>query len=287
MWIAIAYLLDHPWLEWVCPGIPFTMATSNRPLALVTGASVGIGKAFAEELARRGNDLVLVARNQAQLTELKDNLERRHSIQASVQVADLTIAADVADVAGRITDVDNPVDLLVNNAGRGSHGPFAEAEIDDQLGQIDLNIWALVRLTHAALSAMVPRGSGRVLNVASIAGFQPVPMESVYAATKAFVVTFTEGLYEELRGTGVTVSALCPGFTRSEFQARAGIDSRSLPSFVWQETDEVAVAGLNALEAGKAVCVPGGVNKVLGGVTRVVPRRVVRSTSGAMVRRFG
>lgn len=264
------------------------MPTSSRPVALVTGASVGIGRAFAEELARRGHDLVLVARNQDQLDEAAEQLRRRHSVTVEVLAADLTISSDLAEVAARLaSEGDRGVDVLVNNAGRGSHGPFASCDLEDQLGQIDLNVRALVHLTHAALSVMVGRGSGRILNVASVAGFQPVPNESVYAATKAFVLSFSEGLSEELRGTGVTLTALCPGFTRSEFQERAGIDARSLPAVLWQDAPEVAVAGLDALMAGRAVCVPGPVNKVLGGLTRLAPRSVVRASSGALVRRFG
>lgn len=261
------------------------MASRTRPTALVTGASVGIGRAFAEELARRGNDLVVVARNVSQLDDLASSLRSRHSVEVEVLPADLTLTADVAEVAARLVASDRPVSVLVNNAGRGSHGPFAEAALDDQTGQIDLNVRSLVELTHAALSVMVPRGSGAILNVASVAAFQPVPKESVYAATKAFVLSFTEGVHEELRGSGVKICALCPGFTRTEFQERASIDTSALPSFAWQEADTVARAGLSALEAGRAVCVPGGVNKVLGGVTRVTPRSVVRRMSGATMRR--
>ena len=262
------------------------MATSNRPRALVTGASVGIGKAFAEELARRGNDLVLVARNATQLEELAESVSRKHAVDAEVLPADLLSADGVSKVAARWSS-ESRVDVLINNAGRGAHAPFASAPLEEHLGQIDLNVRALVELTHAALSVMVPRGSGSVLNVASVAGFQPVPNESVYAATKAFVLTLTEGLYEELRGSGVKITVLCPGFTRSEFQQRAGIESSHLPKFLWQEASVVAVAGLDALEAGKAVCVPGAHNKVLGGITRVTPRSVVRASSGFVLRRFG
>jgi short-subunit dehydrogenase len=263
------------------------MATSTRARALVTGASVGIGRAFAIELARRGHDLVLVARNAAQLSDLASDLSGRHSIDAEVLPADLLSPDGVAAVAARLVG-ETPIEVLVNNAGRGAHEAFATAALEDHLQQIDLNVRALVQLTHAALGPMTERGSGAVLNVASVAGFQPVPLESVYAATKAFVLTFTEGLHEELRGSGIKVSCLCPGFTRSEFQQRAGIDAaQKLPDFLWQTADEVAKAGLDALFAGKALCVPGTHNKVLGGLTHFAPRSVVRASSGLMLRRMG
>lgn len=264
------------------------MTPSNRPRALVTGASVGIGRAFAEELARRGNDLVLVARNAAQLEELGKVLEQRHAVSVEVLPADLMSADGVARVTWRLLETSpDQVDTLINNAGRGAHAPFAAGPLTDHLAQIDLNVRTLVELSYAALSAMAARGSGSLLNVASTAAFQPVPNEAVYAATKAFVLSFTEAVHSELKGTGVKVTALCPGFTHSEFQQRAGINSGVMPRFMWQEASVVAVAGLDALEAGKAICVPGVHNKVLAGVTRVTPRSVVRTSSGRVMRRLG
>ncbi|MGH9299430.1 MAG: SDR family NAD(P)-dependent oxidoreductase [Acidimicrobiales bacterium] len=258
----------------------------TRPVALVTGASTGIGKAFAEELARRGNDLVLVARATAQLEEVARAVEQRHSVRTEVLTADLTLQGDVELVSARISS-GNAVDIVINNAGRGNQGLFAESVLDDAFEQIDLNVRALVALSHAAVSAMVPRGAGSLLNVASIAAFQPLVKEAIYAASKAFVLTFTEALHEEVSRSGVKVTALCPGFTRSEFQARAGIDGHSLPRYAWQEADEVAVAGLDGLESNKAVVVPGTVNKLLGALTHVAPRSVVRSVSGGISSRFG
>lgn len=262
------------------------MSTATSKTALVTGASVGIGKAFAEELARRGHDLVLVARDEERLGEVAAGITARHAVRADVLVADLTSTEGVEAVSSRLSAPEG-VEVLVNNAGKGSHGPFAEASADSQLSQIDLNVRALVELTHAVLPEMVKRGHGSILNVASVAGFQPLPNEAVYGATKAFVLSFSEGLYEELRGSGVKITALCPGFTRSEFQDRAGIEARHIPAALWQEAGEVAVAGLDALEAGRAVCVPGAHNKVLTGLTRMAPRSVVRASSGFVVRRFG
>lgn len=255
--------------------------------ALVTGASIGIGKAFATELGRRGHDLVLVARSTAKLEELASELSARHGIEAEVITCDLESADGPGLVARRLSSNDEPIDVLVNNAGRGVYGRFDERPLESQLGQVDLNVRALVALTHAAVGAMVARGSGRILNVASTAGFQPVPAEAVYGATKAFVLSFSEALHEEVRGLGVVVSAVCPGFTRSEFQQRAGIDRSTVPGFLWQEAAEVARAALDALERGQAVCVPGVHNKVLHSLVRLAPRSLVRAGSGFVGRRIG
>lgn len=247
--------------------------------AVVTGASIGIGRAFAEELARRGYDLTLVARNESQLNDLSGKLSSRHGVEASVVVADLS-TPEGSDHAAALFTTGAPVDLLVNNAGRGVHGPFVERPLEDEVGQIDLNVRALVQLTHAALPGMIARRAGAILNVASTAAFQPVPEEAVYAATKAFVLSFSEALHEEVRRSGVVVTALCPGFTRTEFQKRAGVGERHLPSFLWQEAHEVAVTGLDALEAKRAVSIPGVHNRILGVVTRAAPRSLVRRGSG-------
>lgn len=261
------------------------MAASMRERALVTGASVGIGRAFAEELALRGRDLVLVARDAARLEQAAHDLSRRHSVAVEVLVADLLTDEGVAAVAARLASLP-AIDLLVNNAGRGSHGEFAAVPPSEHLELLRLNVAALVELTHAALRPMLERRHGAVLNVSSVAAFQPVPREAVYSATKAFVLQFTEALYEELRGTGVTVSALCPGLTHSEFQLRSGTEPTRLPSFMWQEASAVARAGLDALEAGRALVVPGLHNKVLGHLSNVTPRSLARAASGAVVRRL-
>lgn len=251
----------------------------SRPRAVVTGASIGIGRAFAEELARRGFDLVVVARNEQQLTQLSTALASRHGTEVTVLAADLSTGEGTGRVAHLLSGEER-VDLLVNNAGRGVHGLFSEQSLEDELGQIDLNVRALVHLTRAALPGMISRGSGAVLNVASTAAFQPVPEETVYAATKAFVLSFSEGLHEEVRRRGVVVTALCPGFTRTEFQERAGVGERHLPSFLWQEAHEVAAAGLDAVEAKRAVVTPGVHNRALGVVTRLAPRSIVRKGAG-------
>ncbi|MDQ1533791.1 MAG: uncharacterized protein QOF28_1552, partial [Actinomycetota bacterium] len=183
--------------------------------ALVTGASAGIGAEFVSQLASRGNDVVLVARDAARLEALATELGARHRVQTEVLVADLTDPAQLACIEDRLTDRARPVDVLVNNAGFGTNGRFSELDRDIETREVNLNVVALVRLTHAALGPMTERGSGGVLNVSSLAGGQPTPGNATYGATKAFVTSFTQSVREELRGTGVKITLVCPGFTRT------------------------------------------------------------------------
>ncbi len=253
--------------------------------ALVTGASAGIGTAFADRLARDGYDLVLVARRRERLEELAKKLRESHAVEVEVLVADLVDAGDLLAVEQRLA-VPPGVDLLVNNAGFGTHGPFQESDPDREEHEILLNDLALVRLTRAALPRMVARGSGAVINVSSMAGFLPSPFNATYGATKAFVNSFTEALAEELRGTGVRVQALCPGFTRTEFQEVAEVDISALPEFAWMEPEPVVDAALKALAAGEVVCVPGLGNRAASLVARTLPRSLVTRVMGvAMARR--
>jgi short-subunit dehydrogenase len=188
--------------------------------------------------------------------------------------ADLSAKDDLARVADRARDVD----LLVNNAGFGTSGRFADADPDRVQREIELNVMAVVALARAALVGMVARDRGWICNVSSVAGFQPAPNLAVYAATKAFVTSFTEGLHEELRGTGVSATALCPGLTRTEFQAVSNPTgrTRTTPEFAWMTADEVAVSGLADTAAGRAVSVPGLPNKALVTATSILPRSLVR-----------
>ncbi len=245
-----------------------------RRRALVTGASSGIGAGFAESLARRQYDLVLVARRRDRLEELAKRLRERGEIDVEVAVADLT---DPADLARSVEAIEAVVpDLLVNNAGMGSIGEFAGLDPARELAQIQLNAVAPVRLMRAALPGMIARGHGSIINVSSLAGFQPIPFNATYGATKAFVLSFSEALHEELRGTGVRVQVLCPGFTRTEFQESAGIDASSVPGFAWMDVDAVVEASLRGLERGELVCVPGPANRMLAALQRAVPHAVSR-----------
>jgi short-subunit dehydrogenase len=249
-------------------------------LALVTGASSGIGEHFARELAAAGSDLVLVARRADRLTALAGELASRHGVRADVIAADLADPASLAPVEQRLADTEDPVDLLVNNAGYGTTGPFAEQDLGSELNEIDVNVIALVRLTHAVLPGMISRGRGGVLNVASTAALTPAPNNATYCATKAYVTVFSEALHSEVRRHGVTVTALLPGLTRTDFQETASYNASWAPSFVWQQPQAVARAGLAAVVAGRAVCIPGAANKAMATVLRVTPRSLVRGITG-------
>jgi short-subunit dehydrogenase len=254
-----------------------------RPIALVTGASFGIGEAFARLLAERGHDLVLVARDQARLDALAKELETAYGARAEVLPADLTDPTQLELVEARCHDDVAPVELLVNNAGFGTFGAFHSLDLDAEVREIQLNVVALVRLTHAAAVEMAARGRGGILNVSSLAGFQPGPKNATYGATKAFVTSFTEAVHQEMQGTGVSVTVLCPGFTRTGFQETANAPADGLPGFMWQEADEVARAGLDALEKNHASVMPGLVNKALGTFSQMAPNALTRRIAGRII----
>jgi short-subunit dehydrogenase len=240
--------------------------------ALVTGASSGIGDAFARRLAHEGTDLVLVARDLERLEGTAAELVDRHGILVEVIEADLAAPVARSVVERRLADPDRPVDLLVNNAGFGTAGAFAELPVGREEQQIQLNIVAVVRLTSAVLPGMIERRRGAVLNVASIAGVLPAPGSATYAATKAFVCSFTDSLHGELAGTGVTATASLPGFTRTEFQARAGWDEQDhVPSWAWLDAERVARESLTATAAGRARVVPSFGYRALVGAAQVIP----------------
>ncbi|MHB8670135.1 MAG: SDR family NAD(P)-dependent oxidoreductase [Acidimicrobiales bacterium] len=256
-------------------------------VALVTGASSGIGRAFATALAARHHDLVLVARTEARLKELAGELSGAHGVQAEVLVADLADDDDLARVETRVSRSEDPVDLLVNNAGFGSGGRFVELPLAGEDGQIRLNVLALMRLTHAALPGMVERRHGGVINVSSLGSFQPTPGFATYGATKAFVTSFSEALHEELRGTGVRVMAVCPGLTRTEFHERAKLGEVAAPGFAWMTAEDVARTALAAYDRGRALSVPGAGNLAVAWMTRLFPRAAVRRLSGLATSRLG
>jgi uncharacterized protein len=261
------------------------VSTNARPVALVTGASSGIGRAFALALADRGHDLVLVARDTARLEALAKELGDAYGAAAEVLTADLSDPTGLAAVEARVSDPGRPVDLLVNNAGFGTAGKFATLPIDREQQEIELNVLALVRLTHAALAPQIERGGGGVINVASIAGYQPTPGNATYGATKAFVRSFSQAVHEELKGTGVRCMVLSPGFTRTEFQVRAGFDSSEVPSFMWQEAGTVVQHALRAYDKGRAECVPGALNGATAVFTAATPNAVTRRIAGVIVSR--
>lgn len=221
--------------------------------AVVTGATAGIGAAFARRLARDRYDLVLVARDGARLEEMAARLRAAEGIDVEVLPADLTDDVQRQMVEDRLADASRPIEVLVNNAGIGSGSGFRTATAADEERLLRLNVLAVLRLSRAAVDGMVERQRGAIVNVSSVAGFLPY---GTYSASKAWVTRFSEALAVELAGTGVRVVALCPGLVRTEFHERAGMDVSNLPSWVWLDADEVADAGWRAVAAGKVVVVP-------------------------------
>jgi short-subunit dehydrogenase len=244
--------------------------------ALVTGASSGIGLEFAKLLAAAGHDLVLVARRESELQALAVSLEHDLGTRSHVVVTDLAQPGAATALARSLTDAGIELEILINNAGFGVHGPFVTNDLQTELDMIQVNIVALTELSKHVIAGMVKRGRGSVLNVASTAAFQPGPLMAVYYASKAYVLSLSEALAVELEGTGVTVVALCPGPTESGFQAVAGIGtsnpsrSRRLPT-----SAEVAAVGMRALERGTTVAIAGTRNWWLVQSLRLLPRKVV------------
>ena len=248
--------------------------------ALVTGASAGIGEQFAHILGDAGVACVVVARRGDRLRELAARYPGFEVLEADLQSDD-----GIAAVAERIAADTDPVDLLVNNAGFGTSGPFHETEVDRATGQIDLNVRALVALTHGAVNTFRARGGGHILNVSSVASFQASPNMAVYAATKSFVTSFSEAVHEENRAHKVKVSALCPGFVATEFQAVSGGADRftRTPRLLWLKADDVARAGLDGVVKNRAVVVPGWQYATLPAVSKLTPRIVLRRIAGKIV----
>jgi short-subunit dehydrogenase len=254
----------------------------GRGTALVTGASAGLGREFCAQLAARGYDLIVTARDAERLRALAAELETRHGVAVEVLPSDLTRDEEVTRVADRIAAA-HEVSLLVNNAGFGTTGSIARTPPEPQAAMVRLHVLAPLRLTQAALPVLLARGAGAIVNVSSVASFIYSPGNVNYCATKAYLTTFSEGLALELRGTGVRVQALCPGFTRSEFHARmgAGGPGAARPRFMWMSAEDVVRASLLQLErGGPVVCVPGAVNRAIVLLIRLLPRRVVGLLTG-------
>jgi short-subunit dehydrogenase len=252
----------------------------------VTGASSGIGEELARLAAADGCDLILVSRRQERLEALARELSVAHGISASVIAEDLADPQAPARIVEEIEREKMSVDVLVNNAGLGVYGRFVRTHLQRQLEVIQINVAALTELTGRILPGMVARRRGRILNVASMAAFQPGPYMSVYYATKAYVLSFSEALAEELRKTGVTVTALCPGPTTTEFQKRSGIEGDMLlPAPFVMDAASVAKAGWSGTKRGKRVVVPGAANKILKETVRFSPRRLVTKAAGRLQKR--
>jgi short-subunit dehydrogenase len=252
------------------------MARTSWQRALVTGSSEGIGHAFARALAARGCDLVLVARRRERLETVANELSTAFSVRVEPLVADLTDPGGQALAEARLEDGEQPIDLLVNNAGGASqHGPFLELDRDALLRDACLNALALLRLTHAGARSMAARDGGSIVNVSAGVAFYPLPGAAAYGASKAFVNSLSEALDYELRETGVRVTAVCPGFTRTGAQQRLGMNVDSVSGLLWMEPDEVAAAALLAAESGSAISSLNLVGKLNAFFGRHLPRRIL------------
>jgi short-subunit dehydrogenase len=247
---------------------------------LVTGASSGIGADVARSLAARGHGVTLVARRAERLERLAGELRDRHGVRVETVACDLGDADARQRLRAEIEERGLAVEVLVNNAGFGSAGRFDRLDPEREVEMVRLNVEAVVDLCGRYVPELVRRGRGAVLNVASTAAFQPLPRQATYAATKAFVLAFTDALHEDLAGTGVTATTLCPGPAKTEFMSNAGIDWEGLPGFIWSESAVVAEAGVEGLERGRRVVVPGTLNRVgaLGG--QHAPRGLLLRVAG-------
>ncbi len=250
---------------------------SSGTAALVTGASSGIGAAIARELAARGHNVLLVARRDEVLRDLAGELAREHGVRAEALACDLTDPQARDRLASDVAGLGLEVGVLVNNAGFGTYLPFAESDRARELDQVRINTEAVVDLTSRMLPGMVARGAGAVLVTASTAAFQPLPGNAVYAASKAFALSFAEALHREVAGAGVTVTALCPGPVKTGFQDASGAHdfASQMPGALWRSADQVAAAAVKGLEKGRRVVVPGPPNRMLAAVGRFSPRPVV------------
>ena len=254
--------------------------------ALITGPTAGIGRGFADALARKGFDLVLVARDEQRLGSVAEELAQQYGVSCEVLPADLSERTDVDRVAARLSDAARPVHALVNNAGFGLNRSFLRNSVEDEQRSLDVLVTAVLRLTHAAVPGMVERGTGLIVNVSSVASWIT---GGTYSAAKSWVTVFTESLAQELSGTGVRATAVCPGFVRTEFHQRAGIDMSAMPDFMWLDVDQVVAQAFRDLAAHRSVSVAGPQYKAFSTLLRHGPRSLARLATASRQRspRFG
>lgn len=244
--------------------------------ALITGATAGLGRAFAEALAAEGHHLILVARTGDRLDALATELASEHGVASEVLLADLSRPESRGAVEHRLQDADAPVDILVNCAGFGINHRFIGGSLEDEQQMLDVLVTAPMRLSHAALPGMVKRGKGAILNVSSVASWTT---SGTYSAAKAYLTTFTEGLAKELADTGVTATAVCPGLTHTEFHERADMDLSKVPEFMWLNADQVVDQALKDAKKGRTISVAGNQYRALSLAAQYLPRPVVRRFS--------
>lgn len=246
--------------------------------ALVTGASSGLGAEYARQLALRGADLVVVARDRRALEQLAATLQDQHGVEVEVLAADLTKPRQLAKVAERLADTDRPIEILVNNAGFGLPLAFERNDVEDEVRHLRLHVEAPMRLMHAALGSMLGRGRGRIINIASVAAFTP---RSTYGAVKGWLVSFSQWANVRYAPRGVTVTAVCPGFTHTNFHERAGMPpgQEGVPDWMWLDARRVVAESLRDAARGKAVSVPSFRYKAIAAVTRLLPAGLVASVA--------
>ena len=241
--------------------------------ALITGAPAGIGASYANLLAKEGFDLILVARDLPRLNKVAKELNKRFGVKTQCIKADLTKPSQLAKVEKRVADLKKPIDVLVNNAGFGIKDSFTVSNLDKEQELLDVLVTAPMRLTHAVLPVMVKRNTGIIVNVSSVASFIA---GGTYSAAKSYLTVFSESLHTELRGTNVKISALCPGFTRTEFHARGRMKMTALPKFMWLNSDELVSKSWKYAKANRVICIPGWQYKILSAIARNAPRPIVR-----------
>ena len=251
------------------------MAAPLGQTALITGASSGIGYELTKRFAQEGYDLVMVARSEEPLRRCAAALQAASGVSTTVIAMDLARPSAPGELARQLEAAGRSIDVLINNAGFGAHGPFAETDLAVELEMVQVNVVAVMELTKRLLPGMLERRRGMILNVASTAAFQPGPLMAVYYATKAYLLSFSEALANELRGTGVSVTALCPGPTRTSFQQRSGMEHSRLMSGALMEAEAVARCGYEGLMRRKVVVIPGWKNRLLAFGVRLLPRSVV------------
>jgi short-subunit dehydrogenase len=252
--------------------------------ALITGATAGIGATFAVKLARAGHDVVLVARDTARLAESAEKLSAEYGVVAEPLTADLSTEAGIAAVEARLSDASRPVDLLVNNAGFGNKGAFLTVPLQGELDMLKVHVEAVLRLTSAALPGMRERGRGGIVNVASVAAFLP---RGTYGASKAWVVSFTQGAARDLGDSGVRLMALCPGFTRTEFHQRAGMGTSNIPAWGWLSAERVVNEAMRDLARGRSLSVPGKRYRFVVALARLLPSGGLGRMSSKAARTYG
>lgn len=241
--------------------------------ALVTGATAGIGAAYSKLLAKNGFDLVLVARDKKRLTDTAKSLSKEFGIKSEILVADLTKPTQLTKVEKRLASKIKPIEVLINNAGFGINKSFLDSDIDAEQQLLDVLVTAPMRLTHSVLPLMKQRNSGTIVNISSVASWIA---GGTYSAAKSYLTVFTESLHTELRGTKINISALCPGFTRTEFHQRGRMKMTGLPNFMWLSADKVVAQSWRAAKSGKAISIPGWQYLILSSISRFGPRPLVR-----------